>query len=227
MFGSVGSGIVKPDSQPPSRCSHPYSGDVRSQLPAARCSGRASCCCPACCRTRNKESGYPRPRGTSARSELHPVEAPAVYRCDGQPPVVGDHEPVGIGWIDPDIVVIAAPGHGAESLAAIERLVERAVGHQHFVLRRGRYGQADVVAGAADQRAIPVHHAPVIAAVIGSPQASPGPWSESARRRDSNSWGPPPRRSCPPGISEARVPSIRVHLAPPSCEHRLRCPDRR
>src|SRR5207249_3278276 len=51
-------------------------------------------------------------------------------------------------------------------------LPERAVRDEHFVLVHGRNGKMDVIAGAADQRALPVDDAPRAAAVVRAPQRS-------------------------------------------------------
>src|SRR5450432_1185594 len=83
--------------------------------------------------------------------------------------IVGYADAVGILGVDENVVGVAAPWDGAERLAAIGGLPEAAVGHQHFVGVGGRDGQVNVVAGAAGERALPVHHGPVCAAVIGAP----------------------------------------------------------
>ena len=79
---------------------------------------------------------------------------------------------VGIFRVHPDVVVVATPADLAEGLAAIEGDVEAAVGEQDFVLIAGRDGDADVIAGTADQGAVPAGETPVLAAVVGTPEGA-------------------------------------------------------
>ena len=104
-----------------------------------------------------------------ADRQLHPPVAAPVLGRQRDAGVVRDREPIGVLRIPPDVVVVAAPVDGAKRLAAVDRLEERAVGDEDFVLVGRRDGEMDVVAGAADQLARPVDHAPVRAAVVGSP----------------------------------------------------------
>ncbi len=98
------------------------------------------------------------------------MEAAAVNRRDDHPAIIGNHEAVGIGRIDPDVVGIAAPADLAEILARIQRLVEGTVGDIHFVVGAARYREADVIAGASDQRPLRIDGFPMLARVIGSPK---------------------------------------------------------
>ena len=104
-----------------------------------------------------------------ADRQLHTPVATAVLGRERDAGVVRDRETIRILRIPPDVVVVAAPVDAAERLAAVDRLEERAVGDQDLVCVGGRDGEVDVVAGAADQLARPVHHAPVRPAVVGSP----------------------------------------------------------
>ncbi len=86
--------------------------------------------------------------------------------------IVRDDDALAVG-IHPDIVrVAAAPVDAAERFAAIGRLPEAAIGHQHLIRIGRRHGEADVIAGAADERALPVDDRPVFAAVIGAPDGA-------------------------------------------------------
>src|SRR5580704_6198746 len=48
------------------------------------------------------------------------VKSAAVHGGDDQACIVGDHETIGIGGIDPDVVRVAAPADFVEVLAAIQ-----------------------------------------------------------------------------------------------------------
>ncbi len=50
--------------------------------------------------------------------------------------------------------------------------MEGTVRHEHFIFIRRRHRQMNVVTRAADQRAIPIHHAPIRAAVIRPPHGT-------------------------------------------------------
>ena len=101
--------------------------------------------------------------------QLHTPVAPAMLRGNGDAGVVGDGEAIGVLRIPPDVVVVAAPVDAAERLAAVDRLKERAVGDQDLVRIGRRDREVNVVAGASDQLARPVHDAPVRAAILAPP----------------------------------------------------------
>ena len=88
-----------------------------------------------------------------------------------------------MSWLSPP------QSHVLERLAAVGRRAERAVGDEDLVRVRRRDRELDVVAGAADQRALPVHDASSWRRRRPSARAIPGRRSGSARRRDSNSIG--------------------------------------
>ena len=48
------------------------------------------------------------------------METAPVHRGDDHPGVVCNHEAIGILWIDPDVVSIAAPAHFVKILARIQ-----------------------------------------------------------------------------------------------------------
>src|SRR6185437_9994187 len=96
--------------------------------------------------------------------------------------VVGENVAARDLGVHPDVVAVAARrvqtgraglGAGAglvEGLAAIVGAVETAVGDQHVVRVLRVDGNADVVAGAADEGAVPVDVAPGRAAIIAAPE---------------------------------------------------------
>src|SRR5207244_10213826 len=95
------------------------------------------------------------------------LNAAAVLLCDAETRIVRDHEALRVLRIPPDVVVVAAPVDPLlERVAAVGGLPERAVRDEHFVLVHGRNGTVDILAGAADQRALPVDDAPRAAAVV-------------------------------------------------------------
>src|SRR5438093_1063137 len=101
------------------------------------------------------------------------LNAAAVLLCDAETRIVRDHEALRVLRIPPDVVVVAAPVDPLlERAPAVGGLPERAVRDEHFVLVHGRNGKMDVIAGAADQRALPVDDAPRTAAVVRAPQRS-------------------------------------------------------
>src|SRR5579864_4002245 len=94
-----------------------------------------------------------------------------MLQGDGHSSIVGHRPAVGIFRIDPDLVVVAAaPVGSAEGFAAIGGNMKRTVRYKHFVFIAGGDGDTNVVTGAADQRAVPVHDAPVLAGIVGAPQ---------------------------------------------------------
>ena len=75
--------------------------------------------------------------------------------------------------VPPDVMAVAAaaaPRH--PDLSAVARPPQGTVGDQHMVGIIRRYADANVVAGATDQAAIPARVAPRLSAVVGSPQRS-------------------------------------------------------
>ena len=105
-----------------------------------------------------------------ANRELHAMEAAAVHGGDVQAAVIGDHEAIGILRIDPDVVVVAAPGHFLENFAAIERFEKAAIGDIHFVIVASGNRDANVIASAADQLALIIDSLPVFAGVVRTPK---------------------------------------------------------
>ena len=110
------------------------------------------------------------------------------------------------------------PHRASERHAAISRSMEAAVHHEHFVGVLRIDVDADVVAGAADERAIPTHHPPRRARVVRSPQRS------LVRRLDQRvhplrrSTARSRRRSC--RRADFGRPAVRFfHVVPPSCRH--------
>ena len=102
---------------------------------------------------------------------------------DVRPRVVGEDVSDRILWINPDVVAVAAAclflrefewatAIAAERLATILRAVEAAARNEDVVriLRVDR--QANVVAGAADERAIPAHRRPGRPGIVASPERS-------------------------------------------------------
>ena len=114
------------------------------------------------------------------------MEAAPVDRRDDHPTVVGDHEAIGIGRIDPDVVGIAAPADFVKILARIQRLMEGAVGDVDLVVAARRYRKADVVAGAANQGPLRIDGFPVLVPRRRIAKPNPDLWSASAHRCDSN-----------------------------------------
>jgi len=55
-----------------------------------------------------------------ADGQSRPVKTAAVHGGDAQAAVVGDHEAIGIGGVDPYVVCVSAPGDFFEVLPAIE-----------------------------------------------------------------------------------------------------------
>src|SRR5712692_5188684 len=104
--------------------------------------------------------------------QLDALGAPSVLRRQRDASIVRDREAIGVLGIPPDVVIVAAPVDAAEQLASIDRLEERAVGNQDLVLVGRRDREVNVVPGAADQLARPVHDAPGCAAIVGAPDRS-------------------------------------------------------
>ena len=108
------------------------------------------------------------------------------------------------------------PPHGWNVDAAVGRSMRAAVGDEHFVGVGRRDAEPDVVAGAADQRAIPAHDLPRRSAVVRAPErALIGGLNQRVdavrvRRRDRD-VDLADRR-----LSAARRAVTRVHVAPPS-----------
>src|SRR5215472_9013571 len=107
-----------------------------------------------------------------ADRKLHAQEAAAVNGGDVQAAVVGDDETVGILRIDPNVVIVAAPGDFFEKFAAIERFEKTAVGDVDFVVVAGGHGDANVISRAADELALVIDGLPVFAGVVGAPERS-------------------------------------------------------
>ena len=68
------------------------------------------------------------------------VKASTVHSRDDQPAIVGNHKAVRVQRIDPDVVSIASPRHRSEDFSAVQRPVEVAARHQHFILVHGGDG---------------------------------------------------------------------------------------
>ena len=81
---------------------------------------------------------------------------------------------------------------------------------------RGRYGEADVIARAADQRPLPVDDAPSSRRRHRSATASPGRWSESAHRCACELLGAMATSILPSGDFGMPWSSTRVQFVPPS-----------
>ncbi len=95
------------------------------------------------------------------------IESAAVRGGDVHTGVMCDDEAIRIGGVPPDIVIVAAPlALRAKGFAGIHGNVEAAVGDHHFFVIHGRYREMNVVARAANQRSIPIHHVPVHAGVV-------------------------------------------------------------
>ena len=91
---------------------------------------------------------------------------------DAHAAVAGDDVVPGHGRvrIPPDVVTVAAPAAAdAPDLAAVTRAPERAVRDEQMIRIVGRDADADVVAGAADEPAIPAHVLPRPPGVVRSP----------------------------------------------------------
>ena len=148
-----------------------------------------------------------------ADRQLHALRAAAVLRGQRDAGVVRDREAIGVLRIPPDVVVVAAPVDAAERLAAVDRLEERAVGDRGSrprsparrrggcSSRRGRSARATSSRRARSRRR------------RRSARPSPDPWSESARRRDSNRSARRRRRSCRAATCGSPAASIFVHFA--------------
>src|SRR6266852_4018236 len=104
--------------------------------------------------------------------QLHTPVAPAMLHGDGDAGVMRYGETIGVLGIPPDVVIVTTPVDAAERLAAVDRLEERAVGDQDLVLVGRGDREVNVVPGASNQLARPVHDAPGRAAIVGAPDRS-------------------------------------------------------
>ena len=102
------------------------------------------------------------------------VEGPTMIGRDPHAAVARCNPMIRILWIHPDVVAIAASAAGVDSerLPSVERPVEAAVRHEHFVGVGRIHVDPDVIARTADERPVPAHHAPCAAAIVGPPQRS-------------------------------------------------------
>ena len=107
-----------------------------------------------------------------ADGQSNAVKTAAVHGRNLHAAVVGDHEAIGIGGIDPDVVSVSAPRDVVKILACIQRLVEGTVRDVDFIVAAGRNGDSNVVARAADQGALVIDRLPVFSGIIGSPERS-------------------------------------------------------
>src|SRR5690348_13246955 len=98
------------------------------------------------------------------------MESAAMNRGDVQAAVIGDHEAIGILRIDPDVVIVAAPGNFLEKFAAVERFEKAAVGDVDFVVVASGNGDANVIARAAGELALVIDGLPVFTGIVGTPQ---------------------------------------------------------
>src|SRR6185312_3165452 len=105
-----------------------------------------------------------------AYGQLHVVPCLAGRRADFRAAVVADHDPAGVGRIDPDIVVVAAPMDLPERLASVPGEIEGVACNVDLVLVGWRDREANRVTGALRQQPAVALHVPVLAAVIGTPQ---------------------------------------------------------
>src|SRR4029450_3069663 len=99
------------------------------------------------------------------------AERAAVVPCDAGAAIARHTPVVGVARVHPDVVTVAAPAAGdREGLPAVGRAMEARVRDQHFILVLRVHLDADVVPGAADERAVPAHDVPGRAAVVRSPE---------------------------------------------------------
>ena len=82
---------------------------------------------------------------------------------------MGDDVAIAILGIEPDVMRVAAHRDLLERFASIDGAPERRVGDVHLVAVVARDLDSDVVTGAADESAVIVHGAPVVAAVVRAP----------------------------------------------------------
>src|SRR6266852_6601496 len=99
----------------------------------------------------------------------HAVEAAAVNGGDDHPGIISDHKTIWIGGVDPDIVSVSAPADFLKILAAIERLMKRAVGNVHLVIASRRNCDSDVITGTSNQGSLEIDRFPVCSRVVGPP----------------------------------------------------------
>src|SRR5215813_9425102 len=97
------------------------------------------------------------------------MEAAAVNRSYVHAAIIGDDEAIGIFRIDPDVMGVAAPMHVLKVDTAVERLMEGAVRDENLVVITRGNGNANVISGAADERALPINSFPLLAHIIGTP----------------------------------------------------------
>src|SRR2546429_517012 len=98
------------------------------------------------------------------------MEAAAMHGGDVQPAVVGDNEAIRILRINPNAMIVAAPGHFLENFATVERLEKTAVGNVDLVVVSGGNGDANVISRSPNQLALVIHHLPGVAGVVRAPQ---------------------------------------------------------
>src|SRR5882762_6916412 len=97
------------------------------------------------------------------------VKAAAVNGSNYHSRVIGDYKPIGIGWIDPNIVSVSAPVDFLKILSSVQRLMERTVGDVNLVVGSGRDGDANVIAGAPNQSPLEIDGLPARPCVVGPP----------------------------------------------------------
>ena len=78
---------------------------------------------------------------------------------------------IAVGRVDPDVVAVAAAAaRQRERQAAVGRTVEAAVGDEHLIRVLRVDLHVDVVAGTADQAAVPAHDLPGVARIVRPPE---------------------------------------------------------
>src|ERR1051326_8462099 len=94
------------------------------------------------------------------------LEAAAMIGGDDQPAIEADGKAIGIGGVEPDVVIVAAPLSFAKRFAAIHGEMPRAARNQYLVLVCRRDCKPDVVSGPTNQRSVPIDYAPAFAGVV-------------------------------------------------------------
>src|SRR5580692_10158036 len=100
------------------------------------------------------------------------MKSASVDGGDDHSGVIRYHKSVGIYRVYPDIMRIPAPANLLKILAAIERLMKRAVRHQDFVVISRGYRDPDVVPGAPNQSSLIIDRFPVRTGVVRSPDGT-------------------------------------------------------
>src|SRR6266436_2593143 len=99
--------------------------------------------------------------------KCHAMESATVNCSNEHSRVIGDYETIRVGWINPDIVSVAAPVDFLKILPSVERLVEGAVGNVNFVVGSGRNRNSNVVASASNQGPLEIDGLPDRALILG------------------------------------------------------------